>query len=563
VTELLEQLRSALADHYDVQRELGRGGMSTVFLARDRKHERDVALKLLRPDLASAVGSDRFLREIKLTAGMNHPHILPLLDSGAIDGLVWYAMPYVTGGSLRTRLTRHGPLELGEAIRVAAQVASALDYAHRRGIVHRDVKPENILFSEGHAVVADFGVARAVTVVERQTLTRSGFPVGTLGYMSPEQAAGRTDLDERTDVYGLGCVVYEMLVGETPAGWPLPEDSRLGHFHEIPDAHRARLDALPGRVEAAIAASLAFRPAERFPTAGAFVAALEAALEGREPIADSQARAILARAAGDERAGAGEDAREALAEIEEGRALTIGSVEQAAAEVGIEPERVRAAARELGIGTRGEGTGGKPASAVGPTAAARAPAAGAGSGAFPRSVSAGSHVPRPLAPDVDYAKSKLRASRVLPVKVSEPTLVRLVAEIEDALDLIGHASIVGGTLTWSPAGQGTEGRQLVVTVRPSGEATEVHLEERFEMTGWKQWAPGWGVAGGALIGAAFGASLGVGDPAVGILAVPGAVAGAWLTIKGVENTFVQSRSPQLQRLLDRLTGALQRGGEEE
>lgn len=562
MTDLLETLRSALAGQYDVRHELGRGGMSTVFLARDEKHDRDVALKLLRPDLASAVGSDRFLREIKLTAGLNHPHILPLLDSGAIDGLVWYAMPFVTGGSLRTRLVRHGPLELGEAIRIAAQAASALDYAHRLGIVHRDVKPENILFSEGHAVVADFGVARAVTVVDRQTLTRSGFPVGTLGYMSPEQAAGRTDLDERTDVYGLGCVVYEMLVGETPAGWPMPEDSRLGRFHEIPDAHRARLDALPGRVETALTTALAFRAADRFPTAGAFVDALAAALEGRQPIADSQARAILARAAGDAGATVA-DVREALAEIEEGRALTIGSVEQAAAEVGIEPERVRAAARELGLG----GAGPAPVEGALPVRGEDASLARAGDAdrpAFPRSASSGSFVPRPLAPDVDFKGSKLQATRVLGMRVPEAELVPLVAEIEEELDLPGHASIVGGTLTWSPAGQGTEGRQVVVTVRPRGPATEVHLEERFEMTGWKQWAPGWGVAAGGLLGAFLGAMLGLADtPGMIVTILPAAFGGAWMTVKGFQNTFVQDRGPQLQRLLDRLSGALERGGGEE
>ncbi len=546
MTELLEQLRTALAEQYEVRRELGRGGMSTVFLARDRKHERDVALKLLRPDLASAVGSDRFLREIKLTAALNHPHILPLLDSGAIDGLVWYAMPYVTGGSLRTRLLRAGTLPLEEAIRIARQVATALDYAHRLGIVHRDVKPENILFSEGHAVVADFGVARAVTVVDRQTLTRSGFPVGTLGYMSPEQAAGRTDLDEKTDVFGLGCVVYEMLVGETPAGWPMPEDSRLGHFGEAPLEHRARLDALPGRVEQSLTRALAFRAADRFETAGAFVDALEAALTGREPIADADARAILARAAGDAAARKTETGQ-ALAEIEEGRALTIGTLEQAAAGVGIEPARVRAAARELGLA--GGGT----------TGPVPAPAGGVGSGAFPRSVSSGGFVPKPVAPDVSYAKSRLQATRLLGLRVEEENLVGLVQEIEEELELLGHASIVGSTLTWSPAGQGTEGRQLVVTVRPRGEGTEVHLEERFEMTGWRQWAPGWGVAGGALVGAAFGASLGIGDPGIIATVLPGAFAGAWLTVKGFENTFVQSRSPELQRLLERLSRVLERG----
>ena len=550
MTDLLEILRPALAGQYDVRRELGRGGMSTVFLARDRKHERDVALKLLRPDLGSAVGSDRFLREIKLTAGLNHPHILPLLDSGVIDELVWYAMPYVTGGSLRTRLERHGPLELGETIRIAGQVASALDYAHRLGIVHRDIKPENILFSEGHAVVSDFGVARAVTVVDRRTLTRSGFPVGTLGYMSPEQAAGRTDLDERTDIYGLGCVVYEMLVGETPAGWPMPEDARLGHFHEIPDAHRARLDALPGRVEAALVAALAFRAEDRYPTAGAFVAALEAALEGREPIADSQVRAILARATGAARAEAA-DAREALAEIEEGRTLTLGSVEQAAAEVGIEPERVRAAARELGIG---EAVG---AGAVAPVSGAEAGMAASAPPASSRRALAGRS-----APDVRLQSHKLRASRVLGVTVDESVLPQLVEEIEEELDLVGHASIVGRTLTWSPAAQGSEGRQLVVTVRPRDGGTEIHVEERYEMTSARQAAPGLGGAIGFVVGGAFAASLGLADGAVIAMAAPMVILGIWMGFKGVENTFVQSSAPQLQRLLDRVSNVLRPGGGE-
>ncbi len=294
--ELIDLLRSGLEGQYDVERELGRGGMSTVFLARDLKHDRQAALKVLRPDLASVVGSDRFLREIKLTASLNHPHVLPLLDSGAIDGLVYYVMPLVSGGSLRGRLEREAPLVLDEAMRLARQVASALDYAHRAGVVHRDIKPENILFSEGLAVVADFGVARAVSTVERQTLTRSGFPVGTLGYMSPEQAAGRTDLDERTDVFSLACVVYEMLVGETPAGWPSPEDSRLGRFFEAPADHRSHLDRLPGRVEQCLTRALALRAADRFQSPGGFVEALAAAAEGRDPVPEEEMRAILARA---------------------------------------------------------------------------------------------------------------------------------------------------------------------------------------------------------------------------------------------------------------------------
>ena len=338
--ELIDLLRSGLEGQYDVERELGRGGMSTVFLARDLKHDRQVALKVLRPELASVVGSDRFLREIKLTASLNHPHVLPLLDSGAIDGLVYYVMPFVSGGSLRGRLERKAPLDLDEAIRLVRQVASALDYAHRAGVVHRDIKPENILFSEGLAVVADFGVARAVIMVDRQTLTRSGFPVGTLGYMSPEQAAGRTDLDERTDVFSLACVVYEMLVGETPAGWPSPEDSRLGRFFEAPADHRSHLDTLPGRVEQCLTRALALRAADRFQSPGGFVEALAAAAEGMDPVPEEEMRAILARASELE-------AERAVGFESASQALTMGSVEQVAAEVGIPPARVREAAAEV------------------------------------------------------------------------------------------------------------------------------------------------------------------------------------------------------------------------
>jgi serine/threonine protein kinase len=219
-------------------------------------------------------------------------------------------------------------------MRVARQVAAALDYAHRAGVVHRDIKPENILFSEGLAVVADFGVARAVSTVDGQTLTRSGFPVGTLGYMSPEQAAGRTDLDERTDVFSLACVVYEMLVADTPAGWPGEEDARLGRFLEAPPDHRALLDALPGRVEQVLTGALALRAGDRYESPGELVGALAAAAERREPVADGTMRAILERAAELEaESGPG------------GRALTMGSVEQVAAEAGIPPAQVREAPR--------------------------------------------------------------------------------------------------------------------------------------------------------------------------------------------------------------------------
>jgi serine/threonine-protein kinase len=319
---------------YRLLRELGRGGMATVYLAVDEKHHRQVALKVLRPDLAARVGPERFLREIEITASLNHPHILPLLDSGAENGTLYYVMPYVPGGSLRL-LVRTGPIPLDVATRIATQVAAALDHAHVRGVVHRDVKPENILFNEGLAVVSDFGIARAVGGAEKSRMTGTGLSVGTLGYMSPEQALGAEEPGPATDVYGLGCVVYEMLVGETPVSWPGPEDVELGRLSELPGSHRERLERHPGRVEQVLARALALRAEHRYPTSGEMAAALASAAEPTRRLGEAEVRRLLDRAA------------ELQAREEEpvGRALTMGAVEQIAAEVGIPPIHVRGAAR--------------------------------------------------------------------------------------------------------------------------------------------------------------------------------------------------------------------------
>ena len=221
--------------------------MATVYLATDVKHGRSVAVKVLRPDLAASIGAERFLREIQLAARLQHPHILLLIDSGEAAGFLYYVMPFVDGESLRGRLDREGTLPAPEVLDLARQVADALDYAHRHGVVHRDIKPENILLSDGHAIVADFGIAKALTAASDKSLTRTGFPVGTVGYMSPEQAAGFADLNERSDVFSLGCVVYEMVVGLVPGMWPSEESGRVLRFLEAPAEHRAALDRLPGR----------------------------------------------------------------------------------------------------------------------------------------------------------------------------------------------------------------------------------------------------------------------------------------------------------------------------
>ena len=208
MTPPIQRIREALAPTYTVDRELGRGGMATVYLAQDSKHDRVVALKVLHPELAASLGPDRFLREIRVAARLNHPHILPLFDSGEVDGLLYYVMPYVEGESLRERLDRQQQLPIDEAIHHARAIASALDYAHRQNVVHRDIKPENVMLYEGESMVMDFGIAKAVSAAGTQTvtLTQTGMMVGTPAYVSPEQAAGETQLDGRSDQYSLGCV---------------------------------------------------------------------------------------------------------------------------------------------------------------------------------------------------------------------------------------------------------------------------------------------------------------------------------------------------------------------
>ena len=215
-TSSVDRLRESFSQSYTIDRELGRGGMATVYLAQDIKHDRVVALKVLHPELASALGPERFLREIRLAARLNHPHILPLFDSGEANGSLYYVMPYVEGESLRERLERDQQLPIAEAIKHATAIASALDYAHRQNIVHRDIKPENVMLYEGTATVMDFGIAKAVSAAGSETITQTGMMMGTPAYVSPEQAAGDTSLDGRSDQYSLACMVYEMIAGERP-----------------------------------------------------------------------------------------------------------------------------------------------------------------------------------------------------------------------------------------------------------------------------------------------------------------------------------------------------------
>jgi serine/threonine-protein kinase len=299
--ELEAELKAALRGRYTIERELGRGGMATVFLGQDLKHHRTVAVKVLRPELAGAIGPDRFLREIEIAAGLSHPHILPLFDSGSHQGLIYYAMPYVDGESLRQRLDRDRQLPIDEALRIAREVGDALGYAHSLGFVHRDIKPENILLSHQHAVVADFGIARVLTAAGGKNLTEAGLALGTPSYMSPEQAVGDSEIDGRSDLYSLGCVLYEMLVGEPPfLGHSAQQILARQVLDAVPPPRTVR-PTVPPAVEVALLQALAKVPADRFATVHQFVEAIgDSRVSGPEaavvlrPAPPTQSIAVLA-----------------------------------------------------------------------------------------------------------------------------------------------------------------------------------------------------------------------------------------------------------------------------
>jgi predicted RNase H-related nuclease YkuK (DUF458 family) len=272
--DILERLRAALTGRYAIERQLGEGGMATVYLAGDLRHDRKVAVKVLRAELAAVIGADRFVQEIKTTASLQHPHILPLFDSGEADSFLYYVMPYVEGETLRDRLHRETQLPVEEAVEIAQAVASALDYAHRRGVIHRDIKPENVLLQDGQALVADFGIALAVSHAGGSRLTETGLSLGTPHYMSPEQATAEREIDGRSDVYALGCVLYEMLVGEPPHTGPTAQAIIAKIITEDPQPPSVRRPMVPPNVDGAVRKALAKLPADRFATAADFSRAL-------------------------------------------------------------------------------------------------------------------------------------------------------------------------------------------------------------------------------------------------------------------------------------------------
>src|SRR5512144_2804198 len=274
--ELLGRLQSALSDRYRLEREIGAGGMATVYLAQDMRHDRKVALKVLRPELSAVIGAERFLSEIKTTANLQHPHILPLFDSGEAGGMLFYVMPFVAGETVRSRLEREKQLPIADAVRIASEVASALDYAHRHGVIHRDIKPENILLHDGQALVADFGIALAASKAGSERMTETGMSVGTPQYMSPEQAMGEREITARSDLYALGAVAYEMLTGEPPFSGATAQAIVARVLTEEPKSITAQRRSVPPHVDDAVLTALEKLPADRFGSGAEFMAALAA-----------------------------------------------------------------------------------------------------------------------------------------------------------------------------------------------------------------------------------------------------------------------------------------------
>ena len=516
VPDIPPDLQAALDKRYALTRVLGRGGMATVYLADDRKHHRQVALKVLRPDLAASIGAERFLREIEIAARLTHPHILALHDSGEAGGFLYYVMPYIEGLSLRGRLEAERRLEPDAALAVASPVADALSYAHRMGIFHRDIKPENILFSQGHPIVADFGIAKAIVTAGGANLTRTGFPLGTPGYMSPEQAAGLTDLDERTDTYSLAVVVYEMLVGEIPGRWPTEDAVRQGRFLESPPSHRARLAQVGSRVEGALVRGMAIRGDQRTPTPEALIGELTGAVEPRRRYSETEVQQIIGRAA----------EIEATNPTQSG-AMTVGGVEALAAEVGIAPEAVRQAVQAAG----------------------------------PVPVRLGASAPTPPEANrrniVIGGPTRLLIERVVEGEVPEGEFPLMVEEIRRWLNRPGQVSQIGRTFSWTASGAAGSTRNTEVAVSVRGGRTYISLREGLgNLIGGIFGGIGGGMGGGGL-GPIIGIFSGF-STAAGVMAiVPFWLATVYAVARTSYHYAVRRRQRELDGLADRLASLAQ------
>jgi serine/threonine protein kinase len=489
-----------LGERYALRRVLGRGGMATVYLAYDAKHRREVALKALLPGLAAFLGVERFLKEIQIAAGLTHPHVLPLHDSGEAGGFLYYVMPYLEGGSLRQRLQGR-PLRVDDALIIAAPVADALSYAHRMGVFHRDIKPENVLFTQGHPIVSDFGIAKAISTAGGANLTRTGFPLGTPGYMSPEQAAGLTDLDARTDVYSLAVVVYEMLVGEIPGRWPTEEAVRTGRFLEATATHRSRLTAVGSRLEGALVRGLAIRHDQRTATPAALIDELNGASAPRRRYSGGEVEEIVKKAT------------ELEASAPTGGAMTIGGVEALAGEVGVAPETVRAAAQALEFSVE---------------------------------------TPK-RNPWIDGPTS-LSYERVVQGELPDAEWQVLVDEIRRVLKNSGNVSQFGRSFSWVAARSPGIRRDLEIAVSVRGGQTRIIIQEGLsQLVGAVYGGIGGGMGGGAMgpmIGL-FAGALHLAGPAIALM-VPVWLGITYATARTVYRKSTNRRAKALEGLADRL-----------
>lgn len=516
--EIPAELEAALADRYTLRRVLGRGGMATVYLADDKKHRRAVALKVLLPGLAAFLGVERFLKEIQIAARLTHPHILALHDSGEAAGFLYYVMPYIDGASLRQQLEAapRRTLSQQQALAIAEPVANALSYAHRMGVLHRDIKPENILFSQGHPIVADFGIAKAVSTAGGANITRTGFPVGTPGYMSPEQAAGVTELDERTDVYSLAVVIFEMLVGDVPGRWPTEDAVRAGRFLEATPAQRTRLTSVGVRIEGALVRGLAIRHDQRTATPDALIDELTRGASGpRRRYDKDEVEEIVKRAT------------ELEATKTASGAMTIGGVEALAGEVGVAPELVRAAAGAI-----------------------RRPAT-------PNPPGRPANVPNPWI----AGPTRLLFERVVDGELPEEDYETIVDEIRQILQDAGQVTQFGRSFTWSAARPGSNSgvrRSLEITVSIRSGRTRITVQESLaNLIGGV-----YGGIGGGMGGGGMGPMLGIAAGALHLGPLTVLLVPVWLGITYATARYVYRRSTgkkasELEDLANRLAALIE------
>jgi serine/threonine protein kinase len=505
---LPEAFTNAIRDRYVVKREIGVGGMATVHLALDVRHNRYVAVKVLKPELAASLGAERFLKEIEIAARLTHPHIIPLHDSGEAAGFLFYVMPFIEGESLRTRLLGETRIDTTAALSIVEDVGDALSYAHRQGVLHRDIKPENILFSEGHPMVADFGIARAVSTAGGANITRTGLAIGTPGYMSPEQAMGSRDLDVRTDVYSLGCVLCEMLLGEPPGIWQTDEALKLGRFTDLPERHQTRIRELGESIERALVRSLTWRARDRFETVEAFLLALHAEESAVQHYSDTEVEEIVRRAADEQVAHPTEDG------------MSLKTVQQIANDVGISPDRVERAARRLDVRE------------------AVAPPAKSGPGAFWLG-----------------SPTVIEWESVVDGEITEAAYDDIVDEIQAKFSTEGQVGTVGRSLTWrteKPVLGKTRALQVRVTSR--GGSTRIQVQERLGELAVSLHSAigiGGGVGGVAII---LGVGLGVplGAPEIVSLLAAGWAGGLYALSRSIFRTVARKKRNDLEELSDRI-----------